>query len=63
MNFFARSVKTVQDWWKNLRDQFVLKTQRSGAGGEGVDETAENWRFYDRLSWLKPFIYTCRYNT
>ena len=53
-------VKTVQDWWKNLRDQFSQKSQRSGSGGEGVDEQAEQWRFYDRMSWMKPFLFTRR---
>ena len=51
-------VKTVQDWWKNLRDQFSQKSQGSGSGGEGVDEQAERWRFYDRMSWMKPFLFT-----
>ena len=53
-------VKMVQDWRKNLRDQFSQKSQRSGSGGEGVDEQAEQWRFYDRMSWMKPFLFTRR---
>ena len=44
---YTTSVKTIEDWWKNLRDKFVVKTQRSGADGEEVDETVENWIFYN----------------
>ena len=49
-------VKMVQDWWKNLRDQFVTKTQKSGTGGEGVDEIAEYWKFYviyGNIKWIE----------
>ena len=43
-----------------MRDHFSQKSQRSGSGGEGVDEQAEQWRFYDRMSWMKPFLFTQR---
>ena len=33
-------------------------SQKSGAGGMTVQEKANSWAYYDKKSFLKPYIYT-----
>ena len=39
-----------------LVEKFERSSQRSGSGGEGVDEQAEQWRFYDLMSSLEAIF-------
>ena len=41
--------------WKDLVDTYQRKI-KSGSSGEPLDEKASNWRFFDRMSFLKNFI-------
>ena len=42
--------------WKDLVDTF-RSTEKSGAEGASVAEKAQNWGFYNRMSFMKPYIY------
>ena len=50
------------DWvaakWKNLQDQFrnIMNKKKSGSGGDSIKEVTDKWKFFDRMSFLKPFI-------
>ena len=50
----------VEAKWKNLKDQFRRKVDKSGSGGVSVEEKMQSWKFYDRMSFLKPFIGNAR---
>ena len=50
----------VKAKWKNLKDQFRQKVDKSGSGGISVDEQVKNWKFYERMSFLKPFVGNAR---
>ena len=52
---FLSTGKEVQVIWKNLVDAYRKKT-KSGNPGEPIDERAAQWRYFDRLSFLKNFI-------
>ena len=45
--------------WKDLVDTFRSK-EKSGAEGGTVAEKAQNWAFYDRMSFMKPYMYKRR---
>ena len=45
----------MADKWKDLVDTFRQK--KSGAEGGSV---AQNWTFYDRMSFMKPYMYKRR---
>ena len=47
--------KEVQAIWKNLIDTYRKKS-KSGDAGESVQERASQWRYYDRMNFLKTFI-------
>ena len=34
------------------------ESKKSGAGGMTVAEKASSWAYYDKMSFLKPYIYT-----
>ena len=42
--------------WKNLVDQFRRKYDKSGSGGVSILEQVNQWRFYDKMSFLKEYI-------
>ena len=42
--------------WKNLVDQWQRKYNKSGSVGAPISERVVQWRFYDRLSFLKEYI-------
>ena len=46
----------VEAVWKNFNDQFRCKVDKSGSGGVSVEEKSQSWKFYDRMSFLKPFV-------
>ena len=52
--------KDVQAIWKNLTDTY-LKKSKSGSGGEDLKDRASQWRYYDRMNFLKPFIGSKKY--
>ena len=52
---FLSTGKEVQVLWKNLVDAYRKRT-KSGDPGEPIDERAAQWRYFDRLSFLKNFI-------
>ena len=41
--------------WKDLVDTYQRKI-KSGSSREPLDEKASNWRFFNRMSFLKSFI-------
>ena len=57
--------------WQNLRDPYCKMelarnvggpatsetSKKSGSGGVSVAEKASSWAFYDKMSFLKPYIY------
>ena len=45
--------------WKDLVDTFRQK-EKSGAEGGSVAEKAQNWAFYDKMSFMKIYIYKRR---
>ena len=42
--------------WKNLVDQFRKKYDKSGSAGTPIADRVIQWRFYDRLSFMKEYI-------
>ena len=42
--------------WKNLVDTFRKKYDKSGSGGTPIGERILQWRFYDRLSFMKEYV-------
>ena len=70
------SVKTVMAAWRNLRDPYRKKIlnpgKPGGRGGSGggkksrskgasLGEQQETWKFYERMSFYKPYIYMNKY--
>ena len=54
---------TVKDiWWQNLRDQFrtQLKKEKCVSGGNQPAKKIA-LQFYKEMSFMKRFIYSCRY--
>ena len=42
--------------WKDLVDTFRRKIDKSGAAGTPINERVPQWRFWDRMSFLKEYI-------
>ena len=42
--------------WKNLVDTFCRKYDQSGSGGTPITDRVLQWRFYDRLSFMKEYV-------
>ena len=42
--------------WKNLVDQFRKKVDKSDSGGTPITDHMLQWRFYDRMSFMKEYI-------
>ena len=42
--------------WKNLVDTFRRKYDQSGSGGTPIGDRFLQWRFYDRLSFMKEYV-------
>ena len=62
------AVDTCKKMWQNLRDPFrKMEMQRivcgsggdkrSGAEGQTIEEKASSWAYYDKMSFMKPYIY------
>ena len=48
--------------WKSLVDMFRTKDQiRSGAPGTPQAEKAQEWKFYQQMSFIRPYIYSRLY--
>ena len=45
--------------WKDLCDTFRRK-EKSGAEGTTIEERSASWRFYDRMSFMRPHIQSRR---
>ena len=70
-NIFLFVVEEVKKAWKNLRDPFCKREldkqtkgdtpaggkQKSGAAGGTVAEAVSRWKYYEQMSFYKPFIY------
>ena len=52
---FKSTAKIVEKKWKNLSDQFRTK-EKSGTKGPTEAAKAQEWRFYNEMSFLKPYI-------
>ena len=46
--------------WKNLLDSYRKKV-KSGSSGEPIDERASQWRYFERMNFLKTFIGSKKY--
>ena len=33
-----------------------IPEEKSGSGGDSIEEATDKWKFFDRMSFLKPFI-------
>ena len=70
------TVKTVMAAWRNLRDLYRKKIlnpgkpggrggggggKKSGSKGASLGEQQETWKFYERMSFYKPYIYMNKY--
>ena len=65
------TVDTCKKMWQNLRDPYPKMelarnvggpatsetSKKSGTGSVSVAEKASSWAFYDKMSFLKPYIY------
>ena len=47
--------EVVEQKWKDLVDTFCRK-EKSGAGGMTIKEKSASWKFYDRMSFMHPYI-------
>ena len=50
-------------WWRNLKDQFrnIVKAQKSGSGGTLKETKWVQWQFYNKMNFMKNYIYSRRY--
>ena len=46
--------------WKSLVDTFRTK-DRSGAEGSVIQEKAKQWKFYEAMSFIRPYLSKCKY--
>ena len=60
MDYFGVLAYTVKRKWKDLVDTF-RKKDKSSTGGVSVEEQASHWRFYDKMSFIKMYVYATRY--
>ena len=44
-----------QSKWKKLLDTY-RKKEKSGAAGTTIEEKSAQWKFYDRVSFMKPYM-------
>ena len=65
-------VETAKKLWASLRDPFRKlemtrtvggaatsdESKKSGARGMSVQDKATSWAYYDKMSFLRPYIYT-----
>ena len=42
--------------WKDLVDTFQRKVDKSGSAGVPLNDKVLQWRFWDRMSFLKDYI-------
>ena len=47
-------------WQMEGPGRHVRQKEKSGAEGGSVAEKAQNWAFYDRMSFMKPYMYKRR---
>ena len=57
---FSYVGKEVQAIWKNLIDMYRKKSI-SESSGDSMEERASQWRYYDRINFLKTFIGSKKY--
>ena len=55
IQFILSKVKEVEKKWKDLHDTFRRKVKSGSAGGSAAEKAAQ-WRFYNRMSFVKPYI-------
>ena len=61
INKLHETAEDVQTKWKDLVDTFRTK-EKSGAEGGTIAEKAQQWQFYDRMTFMKPYMYKRRYS-
>ena len=54
-NIYFVKGQEVEKKWKDLLDTFRRKVKSGSAGGTAADKASE-WRFYNRMSFVKPYI-------
>ena len=42
--------------WKDFVDTFRRKVDKSGSASGAISDRAAQWRFYDRMSFIKEYI-------
>ena len=67
MYIFNIKVQDVKEAWRDLRDYYRKKElklitcppakRKSGAGGTGIMDTVDRWKFYERMSFYKQYLY------
>ena len=71
MEIFHIQVETAKKYWQNLRDPYRKKeldrvlggpgtsgaSKKSGAAGLTPAEMSAAWAYYEKMSFLKPFLY------
>ena len=60
-------MNAVKEAWTDLRDYYQKKElkliscppakRKSAAAGNRVMDTVEHWKFYERMSFYKPYLY------
>ena len=51
--------EVVEQKWKDLVDTFCRK-EKSGPGGMTIEGKLASWKFYDRMSFMHPYIQSRR---
>ena len=67
LQFEIFTVDSVKEAWKDLWDYYSKKElkiiscppakRKSGSKGTGIMDTVERWKFYERMSFYKPYLY------
>ena len=67
LKFEIFRVESVKEAWKDLWDYYRKKElkiiscppakRKSGSKGTGIMDTVERWKFYERMSFYKPYLY------
>ena len=67
LHFELFTVESVKEAWRDLWDYYRKKElkiiscppakRKSGSKGTGIMDTVERWKFYEGMSFYKPYLY------
>ena len=66
LHFQIFTVESVKEVWRDLRDYYRKELKiiscppakrKSGSKRTGLMDTVERWKFYERMSFYKPYLY------